>query len=409
MRLLISSLLAILAGTLSALFIPFGEGGTAFLSQFAALSINIGRYIVFPLVFFSLAISVCKLRREKLLLRSIALGAVSIIGSTILLVLVGVIVTMIISPSRIPLIVETQSLFNLEDQSGSLMAIFPRNMFTIFTGGSNVLLPLYVLSFALGFIMYKDKEVSEPTFNLFDSLSRILFELNYIISRISPLLLAGLSFSLVKSISEIAEPSMFANLMLILSITSGLVIFVIYPLVLYITDKKTNPYMTLYKLIVPMFHGLISGDSFFSLSVLTRTMKKEMGVSRKVSALMIPLSAMFAKAGTALVTSITFLTILKSYSSLEITLYQIFWVILFSIIVSFTLASFPAMGAYTALFMLSEIYSRTHTGLTDSYLLIKPAVPLLIGFAVLIDVATSALVTILVSRGTLNKELTKES
>lgn len=408
MRLLISSALAVLAGIIAALFIPFGEGASAFMAQFAQLSLNIGRYVVFPLVFFSLAIAVCKLRREKLLLRTILTAAASIAGTTVLLVLIAVLITMIFSPSRIPLIVETQSLFNMEDQTGSLLAIFPQNMFTIFTGGSNVLLPLYFLSFTLGFIMYKDREISEPTFNLFDSLSRILYDLNYAISRISPVLLAALTFSLVKSIRNIAEPSMFGDLIFILSITTGLVIFLIYPLILYITDKKTNPYKTLYRLTLPLLNGLISGDSFFTLSMLTRTMKKELGISRKVSAMTLPLSAMFAKAGTALVSAVTFLTILKSYSSLEITLYQIFWVILFSILVSFTLASFPAMGAYTALYMLSEIYSRSHTGLTDSYLLIKPVVPLLIGFAVLIDVATSALIAILVSRGAFTGRSSKE-
>ncbi|MBN2657495.1 MAG: dicarboxylate/amino acid:cation symporter [Spirochaetales bacterium] len=398
MKLLISSLLALAAGIISALFIPVGEGVNDFFIQLTRLSINMGRYIVFPLVFFSLAIAVTKLRREKKLLQSALYTAVIIAGSTVVLVIIGVTVTMIISPSRIPLIVETRSLFDLEDQRNTIMSIFPQNMFTLFTGNSNILLPIYFLSFILGFIMYRDREVSEPAFNLFDSLSRILFELNMLISGISPLLLAIISFSFFRSIKAIPDRTMFSNLIIILAVSTAIVILAIYPLVLYLTDRKTNPYKTLYSLILPLFHGLISGDSFFSLSMLTRTMKKNLHISRKVSALTLPFNAMFAKAGTALVSSVTFLTILKSYSSLEITLYQIFWVILFSILVSFTVASFPAMGVYTALYMLSELYSRSHTGLTDSYLLIKPAIPILIGFAVLIDVATSALVTVIVSR-----------
>ncbi|MBB6482361.1 dicarboxylate/amino acid:cation symporter [Spirochaeta isovalerica] len=398
MKLLISSIVALLAGILSALLIPVGEGVNSFLLHLSSLSINIGRYIVFPMVFFSLAIAVCKLRREKKLIRTVLITALLIAASTVLLVSIGVLVTIIISPSRIPLIVETRSLFDLADQRNTFMSIFPQNMFTLFTGNSNVLLPIYFLSFILGFIMYRDKEVSEPAFNLFDSLSRILFELNMVISGISPVFLAFISFSLTRSIKSIPDRAMFSNLILILSISSAVIILIAYPLALYLTDRKTNPYKTLYNLILPLFHGLISGDSFFSLSILTRTLKKNLFISRKISALTLPLNAMFAKAGTALVTSVTFLTILKSYSSLEITLYQIFWVILFSILVSFTLASFPAMGVYTALYMLSEFYSRSHTGLTDSYLLIKPVVPLLIGFAVLIDVATSALITLIVSR-----------
>jgi len=403
MKLWISSVLAILAGTIAALFIPFGDSAQAILLKYSDLALNIGRYIIFPLVFFSLAIAVCKLRREKSLLRTILFTTVYMVGATFLLVLIGVIITLIYSPTRIPLIVETQTVFNLSDQANSLIMIFPQNMFTVLTGSSNVLLPLYFLSFILGMVIYKDREIAEPTFNLFDSLSRILYELNITITRVTPVLLAGLTFSLVKSIKEIADLSMFRDLLLVLLITAMLVLFLIYPLILFLTDKTTNPYKSLYAVLVPLLTAIISGDSFFSLSTLSRAGKENLKISRKIGAITLPLSAMFGKAGTAMVTSISFLTILKSYSSLEITLYQIIWVILFSFLVSFTLASIPALGAYTALYMLSEIYSRSHSGHTDSYLLIKPIVPVLIGIAVLIDVATSAVITILVSRSKFKK------
>lgn len=403
MKIWISSFLAILVGILAALFIPFGESAQMVLIKYSELAINIGRYIVFPMVFFSLAIAVCKLRREKSLLRTMIFTVAYMLGATILLVIIGVIFTLIFSPTRIPLIVESQTMFDLTNQTNSLMMIFPQNMFNVLTGNSNVMLPLYFLSFTLGIIIYKDREISEPTFNLFDSLSRILYELNITITKITPILLAGLSYGLMRSIKDIADLSMFKDLLLILFITTLLVLFVIYPLILFITDKKINPYKTMYTVLVPMLTALIGGDSYFSLSSLTRTCKENLHISRKTGAITLPLSAMFGKAGTAMVTSITFLTILKSYSSLEITLYQILWVILFSFIVSFTLASIPAMGAYTALYILSEFYSRSHSGHTDSYLLIKPIVPLLIGVAVLIDVATSLLITILVSRSKIKK------
>ncbi|MDA3809490.1 MAG: cation:dicarboxylase symporter family transporter [Spirochaetaceae bacterium] len=400
MKLWINTAIGILAGTLAALFIPFGLTSHSLIIKYSELAINIGRYIIFPLVFFSLAIAVCKLKREKKLLKTLFFSVIYIIGTTTLLVIIGVIITLIISPTRIPLIVETQTIFNLSDQVNTLMMIFPQNMFNVLTSNSNILLPLYFLSFLLGSLFYKDREISEPAFNLFDSLSRILYELNKIITNIIPLLLAGMAYNLISSLKVQTDLSMFKDLFVILIISSIVILFIVYPLILFISDKKKNPYKTLYALTGTLLTGLISGDSFFSLSMLTRESKENLKLSRKIGALTQPLSAMFGKAGTAMVTSISFLTILKSYSSLEITLYQIFWVILFSILISFTLASIPALGAYTALYMLSTMYSQTHTGHTDSYLLIKPIVPILIGFAVLIDVATSALVAILVSKST---------
>lgn len=403
MKIWISSVLAVLVGIIAAIFIPFGESAHTVLIKYSELAINIGRYIVFPMVFFSLAIAVCKLRREKNLLKTMLFTAIYMVGATLLLVIIGVIITLIFSPTRIPLIVESQTVFDLANQTDSLMMIFPRNMFVVLTGDSNVILPLYFLSFTLGVILYKDREISEPTFNLFDSLSRIFYEMNITITRITPVLLAGLSYKLSRSIIDIDDLSMFKDLLLILLMTTLLVLLLIYPLILFITDKKINPYKALYAVLLPMLTGLIGGDSFFSLSSLTRTCKENFHISRKIGAITLPLSAMFGKAGTAMVTAISFLTILKSYSSLEITLYQIIWVILFSFFVSFTLASIPAMGAYTALYLLSEFYSRSHSGHTDSYLLIKPIVPLLIGLAVLIDVTTSAVITILVSRSKIKK------
>jgi Na+/H+-dicarboxylate symporter len=393
-----TTLVGIVAGSLAALFIPFGESAQNILISYSHLALNIGRYIIFPLVFFSMAIAVCKLRRENKLMKTMLFSGVYIAGSTLLLVLFGVVITLIFSPTRIPLIVETQTIFNISEHNNSLLTIFPQNMFTVLTGNSNILLPLCFLSFILGITFFKDKEVSEPAFNLFDSLSRVFFDINITITRISPFLLAGLSYSLLKSIKEVTDLSMFKDLLLILIISSVVIIFVIYPFILFIIDKKSNPYKVLYAIVVPLLSGLFSGDSFFSLSILTRAGKENLKISRKVGAFTFPLAAMFGKAGTAMVTSISFLTILNSYSSLEITLYQIFWVILFSMLVSFSLASIPSLGTYTALYMLSTFYSQTHTGHNDSYLLIKPIVPILIGFAVMIDVATAALVTILVEK-----------
>ncbi len=397
MKLWIKLLIGILAGILAAFFLPIGEIGTKYINSFSLFSINLGRYIIFPLVFFSLAISVCKLRRERKLVKTALISITFIVLSTFFLVFIGVIVTLIFSPSRIPLIVETQTILNFTEQINPLPRLFPGNLFKVFTGNRDFLLPLYSLSFIIGIVVYKDREISEPTFNLFDSLSRVFFDINVYITKIMPILLAILSIKITVSIKNISDLSMFKDLILILTISSFIVIFLLYPLILFLMNKKQNPYKTIARAAAPVFTGAVSGDMFFSLSILTRTGKENMNISRKIGAFTFPLCAMFGRAGTALVTSISFLTILKSYSSLEITIYQIFWVILFSILISFALSSIPALGTYSALYILSSIYSQTHSGHTDSFLLIKPIVPILIGYSVMLDILTSVIITVLVN------------
>jgi aerobic C4-dicarboxylate transport protein len=86
------------------------------------------------------------------------------------------------------------------------------------------------------------------------------------------------------------------------------------------------------------------------------------------------------------------LTILKSYSSLELTAFQIFWVIGISILVSFILFSQSYMGIYTALITACTLYGR---GLQDGYVLILPVLPFLLLIAGLLDASNTAYLTLL--------------
>ena len=91
----------------------------------------------------------------------------------------------------------------------------------------------------------------------------------------------------------------------------------------------------------------------------------------------------------------TFLLVLKSYSSLEITAVQIFMTFGFTLLISLTLGSVPGLGAFVALSMLCAVFGK---GLQEGYLILKPIAPLLISFGVLMDVVTSAFVSLLISK-----------
>lgn len=85
------------------------------------------------------------------------------------------------------------------------------------------------------------------------------------------------------------------------------------------------------------------------------------------------------------------LTILKSYSSLELTAFQVFWVIGISLLVSYTLFAQSYLGIYTALITACTLYGR---GLTDGYVLILPVLPVLVLIAGLLDAVNSAFLTL---------------
>jgi len=141
--------------------------------------------------------------------------------------------------------------------------------------------------------------------------------------------------------------------------------------------------------------AFFSGDSFFSLGLAARMTRENLGVPRKVGAVNLPLFAMFGRAGTALTSTIAFFIILKSYSSLEISLDQVFWTISFAFLLSFALPSVPGLGAYINLSLLCSLYGR---GLENGYLNLQPILPVLVSFSALLDVYAAGFCSFLVTR-----------
>jgi Na+/H+-dicarboxylate symporter len=92
---------------------------------------------------------------------------------------------------------------------------------------------------------------------------------------------------------------------------------------------------------------------------------------------------------------VSFILILRSYSSLEITFLQTLWVMFFSFVVSFILGAMPGNGAFFAIFMLCSLYAK---GLQEGYLILRTIAPLLVSFGAFIDVLTSAFVSLLIAR-----------
>jgi len=169
----------------------------------------------------------------------------------------------------------------------------------------------------------------------------------------------------------------------------------VYPALLYFLGGRQNPYKWLYAVVAPALTAFFSGDNYLSVVMLAKHGKENLGVPRRVGSAVYPLFAVFGRTGTALVASATFLLVLKSYSSLEITFGQVLWTLLFSLLISLTLGTVPGLGAYVALSTLCALYGR---GLQEGYLILRPIAPLLISFGVLLDVLTSAFLSFLVAK-----------
>jgi aerobic C4-dicarboxylate transport protein len=387
-KLLVGSVIGVIAG----IFIPAQVQG--FLDSLTGLLVSVGRYVVFPFVFFSLGIGTSELRQEKRLLRVYLSGLKYLVLAAGLLVVLGTLSVLVFPPERIPISVEAEKAFAPISVMGGLRAIFPRNLFSVFWGSGDFLLPLMVLAFLLGVNMDFDRQLTRPIVQIFDSLSRIFYHLNSLVVELFGFAMIVIAAAWMMRISH-TDLAMYKQILLILAVDVAIVVFGVFPGCLYLLGVKENPYRWLYAALGPAIAGMFTGDAYLSLGFLTKHGKESLGVPRMVGSAVYPLFAVLGRAGTAMVSSVAFILILRSYSSLEITFLQTLWVMLFSFIVSFVLGAVPGNGAYFSLFMLCGIYAK---GLQEGYLILRAIAPLLVSFGAFVDVIVSSLVSLLVAR-----------
>jgi len=383
-------------GIFVSIFYPdFVNQAEPVLSYISNLVIHFGRFLLFPLIFFSLAIGIHELRQEKKLLKTYGRAVFYTIVATFVFALVGVLMVLIFSPDRIPIIIEEEAAFSIPGLQEILIRLFPKDFFSIFIENGNFILPIYIFAVFFGLNFAFDRLSTRPVNQFFDSISRIFYHANTFVLEILPVgIMVVVSFLIVR-MQNVPELSIFSELFFIIGVATAFVVLVLLPLIMYLLTGGENPYKWLYAIIAPAVTGFISGDIFFSYGMMVKHGKESFGVPRKTGAPVYPLLAMFSKAGTAMVSVITFFIIITSYSNLEIQFAQILWILVMAFLLSFVLFSVPASGVIVLLSLLCSMYGN---GIEEGFLIIKPVAPLLMSFGVFLDVITASFIAYLTAR-----------
>jgi len=396
MKVWLKLLLGAAIGVALGLFLPLpARTDSSLLLQINDFVLSLGRYALFPLVFFSTAVALNELHQDKQLWTVLGRSLLYMVLGTFLLVLVGALFILLFSPERIPITSRRETELIFRSWNDTLANLIPKNLFQILTGGADFLLPVYLLSFILGLHFPFDKGSTAPTVDLFDSLSRILYRLNSFITELLGFGMIVLAAAWLTQVRLIQDIQLYLQVFAVLSLATAFVLFVAGPAVLWFFGGRENPYKWIFGMLGAGLASFFSGDSFFGLGLATRLTRENLGVPRKVGAVALPLFAMFGRAGTALTSTIAFFIILKSYSSLEISIDQILWTVVFAFSLSFALPSVPGLGAYINLSLLCSFYGR---GLENGYLTLQPVLPILVSFSALLDVYVGSLATFLVAR-----------
>lgn len=390
MKIWIKYLIGCTLGILAAFFLPFENQSFKSVLQFCTeLTLRMGRYFLLPVLFFSTTIAITKLRGSGKLIRTGLLTAATALAISLITTFIGVFSALIIKLPRIPISVEKLSdPINLELPE-RLLSLFPFNGAAgLFDG--DFLLPAFILAGFIGAAFASDQIRSKPAFLLFDSLARISFEVLSFFTDLIAIGMIAVSCTWAVSLFDVLKTGTFTGLIILLAVDAIIIIAGLLPVLLRFLCRENHPYKVLFAGIAPIIAALFSGDVNFSLALNLRHAKDSLGVKRRIGAVSMPLFSVFARSGTALVIAVSFIVVLRSYSSLGVSLRDLVWLMGMSFGISFCLSAFPSGGPFVALTLMCTLYGR---GFEAGYLLLKPAAFIICAFAAAIDTATALFAT----------------
>ena len=386
MKVWIKFLIGSILGAICALVLPVENVAfSGFLSVVTEIVIRFGRYMVIPVMFFTVVIAFNRLRDTKLLLKTGAWIGIVIVASSLILTVIGLISILVARIPRIPITVEKIPEIASLHIDNLLRALFPFSAFESINNGT-FLLSAYLFAMLIGTASTADPVLFRPVTQLADSLSKLMYNITVIFTEVFSIGMIAILCSWTIQFKDIILSGVYTPLIIVLLIDFVFVAGVVYPLILRYLCHDPHPYKVLYASICSLITAFFSGDSNLVLPLNIRHGKESLGIRRRINGVSQPLFSIFARGGSALVTTVSFIVIWRSYSSLNIPFLDILWITVVSFGISFLLGGFPGGGAFISLTVLCTLYSK---GFETGFLLLKPAAPILCSFAAAFDVLTA--------------------
>lgn len=401
MKVWIKYLIGVALGVLAAFILPAENAAFANAVSFLTeLFIRIGRYVVVPLLFTSAIVAVSKLRTSKLLLKTTWLTVLIIVASSLILTLIGLISILLVKLPRIPITVDVATeAFNL-NVKGLILSLFPYSGFGAVMEGSFLLVCL-IFAFIIGWESASEETTFKPVFVISDSFSNLFYNIAAFFTEIMSILCIAIVCYWTMDFRNVIEPGIYTPMIIMFIVDFIVVTGIIYPIILHFVCHDPHPYKVLFASIAPLILSFFGGDSNLVIPLANRHLRDSLGIRRRCRGFTYPLFAIFARGGSALVTTISFILIWRSYSSLSIPMSDILWIFGLSFGLSFLLGGIPSGGAFVLLTILCSKYAR---GFETSFLLLKPASVIICSFAALFDTLTAMVGTYIVAVKTKNIE-----
>ena len=387
MKIWIKYLVGIVLGiTIAFLFPQDSELANNIINFLQEIAIKTSKYSLFPFLFFTLILGTYKLKESSSIFKIICFSAIFILVVSFLCSMFALLSITLFSSPRVPIFQEEGALNATLGMRDAFLRIFPPNAFLAFSE-SLFLLPICIFAVFIGTACAVDKLNARPLLQLFDSLSRLFYSIMAFFVEMLAIALIAISAYWAISFRQLILNKAFVRFITLLFIDALVIILLIYPIILKIFCPKVNPYKVIYASIAPMFAAFFSGDANLALNVLFRHANESLGVRRRMTSFVLPLLSSFARAGSAMVITISFLVIITSYSSLSMNnFWDMMYIVLISVLLSFCISHCGKEGVYIAVSAVCALYGN---GFESGFLILHPAIFFMASIATALDAVTA--------------------
>ena len=238
-----------------------------------------------------------------------------------------------------------------ESFGSTLMNIVPDNLFVAMV--ENQMLAIIFFAILMGFFITKTKEKSQKILNgFFDSIFELIMKITLFVIRFTPYGIFGIVAKQIAENNDLGE--LFSRLglfMLVVILALFIHAFIVLPIVLK-TIGRVSPIKHFNAMRTPLITAFSTSSSNATLPLTMNAVKKNSGVSTKISSFTLPLGATVNMDGTALYELVAAMFIAQAYG-IELTFTEQIIGVLTGLLASIGAAGIPMAG----LVMISVVLS----------------------------------------------------
>lgn len=345
-QIFIAFIIAIFLGAL------FGE--SIFVIQpLGDLFLRLIKFIISPLILATLVVGIASTGDPKQLGRMSIKTIAYYLITTAIAITIGLGLAYVFSPGSGVEESITPSTIEVKESEGvihTFLNIIPENPFAALAEG-NVLQIIFIAIF-IGLAITLVGEKAQPVYQLFSGFAELMFKITGIIMRVAPIGILGLVAPIV------GEYGFSVLIPLVKLILATAIACLIHAVVVYSFAVKRFANMSplrFFKGIAPAsLVAFSTASSAATLPVTLKNTQENLGVSNRVSSLVLPLGATINMDGTAIYQGVAVLFIVQFYN-LNLSMMQLLTVVLITVLASIGTAGVPGAGLIMLTMVLSSI------------------------------------------------------